>query len=179
MRERRDRVLWLTETAALLALLIALQTVTKPLGQLVTGACVNCVLAVAALVPGLLSALIIAGISPFAAFLMGIGPVFFPLTPVIALGNAVYVGLLSALFRGKGPQRAFAVTAASGAKFAVLYVLVVQVICRVAALAPRQVETFTAMFSWPQLVTALLGGAMAAMTVPLLRRALAGRRGAA
>ena len=40
------RVLWLTETAALTALLIILQTVTKPAGQYVTGSCVNAVLAV-------------------------------------------------------------------------------------------------------------------------------------
>ena len=37
-------VRWITETAVMLALLIALQALTKPLGQLVTGSCVNAVI---------------------------------------------------------------------------------------------------------------------------------------
>ena len=45
----RKNVRWITETAVMLALLIALQALTKPLGQLVTGSCVNAVLAVSVL----------------------------------------------------------------------------------------------------------------------------------
>ena len=33
----KKKILWITETAVLLALLITLQWLTKPLGQLVTG----------------------------------------------------------------------------------------------------------------------------------------------
>ena len=38
------QVLYLTETAAMTALLIILQAATKPAGQYVTGTCVNAVL---------------------------------------------------------------------------------------------------------------------------------------
>ena len=54
----------LTETAAMLALLVALQTLTQPLGQLVTGSCVNAVLAIAAIMGGFGCGLTVAAISP-------------------------------------------------------------------------------------------------------------------
>lgn len=38
------KTLWITETAVMIALLVALQWATKPLGQFVTGSCVNLVL---------------------------------------------------------------------------------------------------------------------------------------
>ena len=43
------KVRWITETAVLLALLIVLQWITKPFSQIVTGSCVNAVLAVTVL----------------------------------------------------------------------------------------------------------------------------------
>ena len=47
------KIRWITETAVMLALLVSLQALTKPMGQLVTGSCVNAILAVSALVGGL------------------------------------------------------------------------------------------------------------------------------
>ena len=40
------------------------------------------------------------------------------------------------------------------------------------ALPEKQVTLFTAMFSWPQLVTALAGGGVALLAVPIVRKAL-------
>ena len=37
----RKKILWITETAVMLSLLVALQAITKPMGQMVTGSCVN------------------------------------------------------------------------------------------------------------------------------------------
>ena len=48
----KKKTLWVTETAVMLALLVTLQWATKPLGQLVTGSCVNAVLAVTVLLSG-------------------------------------------------------------------------------------------------------------------------------
>ena len=42
----RKKLLWITETAVMLALLVALQAITKPAGQLVTGSFVNIVLSI-------------------------------------------------------------------------------------------------------------------------------------
>ena len=75
----------LTRTAILIALLVALQAATKPLGnQFITGSCVNLVLAVAALFCGPASASIVAIVSPFFAYLLGIAPQIW-LAPAIAL----------------------------------------------------------------------------------------------
>ena len=63
------KIRWITETAVMLALLIALQALTKPMGQLITGSCVNMVLAVTALLAGLYSAIAVALISPVLAIL--------------------------------------------------------------------------------------------------------------
>lgn len=49
------KTIWIAQTAVCLALLLAVQFVTKSLGQFVTGSCVNLVIAMAALIGGLWS----------------------------------------------------------------------------------------------------------------------------
>ena len=66
------------------------------------------------------------------------------------------------------------------AKFAVLYVLVVKIICGLASapllasgtLKEPMLKMLPTMFAWPQLVTALIGGGVALLIVPVLRKAL-------
>ena len=176
------RIRWITETAVLLALLVTLQALTKGFGQLVTGSCVNGVLAIAVLLGGLSCGLTVAAISPVLAFLLGIAPQVVTV-PAIMVGNGVYVAVLYLLADRKGEkllrQLAAWITAAV-AKFAVLYALVVWLICGVLSqpllaagtLKPPMLKVLPATFSWPQLVTALIGGAVALLTVPVLRKAL-------
>ena len=173
---------FITETALLLALLVTLQALTKGFGQLVTGSCVNAILAVSALVGGLASGLTVALVSPVLAFLLGIAPQILTV-PAIMAGNAVYVVLLYLLADREGKRilrQVIAWVAAAAAKFATLYVIVVKVICGV--MAPSLMEAGTlkapmlkalpATFSWPQLITALIGGAVALLIVPVVRKAL-------
>ena len=108
----------ITESAVLLALLVCLQALTKPMGQLVTGSCVNAILAIAALLGGLGCGLTVALISPVCAFLLG-----------KKIGETV-------------------------------------------VLAPPMLKMLPAMFTWPQLFTALIGGVAALLMVPVLRKAL-------
>ena len=167
------RVLYITETAVVTALLIGLQAATKPAGQYVTGTCVNAVLAVSALAVGLWSGITVALLSPFFSFLLGIGQQLFPIVPSIAVGNLVFVLLLSLLAGGREVplwRKGAAWLAAAFAKFAVLYLLVVKLLCAVLPLKEPQVVAFTVMFSYPQVVTALAGGAFALLLTPLLMR---------
>ena len=167
---------WIAQTAVCLALLIAFQLLTRSLGQLVTGSCVNLVLAVAALLGGVWSGVTVALVSPFCAYLLGIGPAFFPLVPCIALGHAVYA-VLFGLLVGKCLQKkqtggAFGCMAlAALAKFAVLYVVLVRLVAPVIVPAAK-LSAVTASFTWPQLVTAAIGGVLACLIAPVLRRAL-------
>ncbi len=172
----KQKTLWLVETAAMLALLVTLQALTKPLGQIVTGICVNAVLAIATLLCGIGSGSIVALLSPIAAFLLGIAPQILTV-PAIMAGNLVFVLIIG--WRNKLPGILRLIIAAA-AKFATLYLLVVQVICNLAAaplqqsglLKPAMLSVLPATFTWPQLITALLGGAFALFLAPLLRKAL-------
>lgn len=183
----RKKVLWITETAVMLALLVTLQAITKPLGQLVTGSCVNGVLAITVLLAGMSSGITIALVSPVCAFMLGIAPNFITVLPIMA-GNVCYVVLLRLIagnsFRPVWKQPV-ALAAAAGIKFGVLYILVVKVICGIASgallgkkigdivvLAPPMLKMLPTMFAWPQLFTALIGGTVALAITPLLRRAL-------
>lgn len=183
----KKNILWITETAVLLALLITLQALTKPFGQMVTGSCVNAVLAVAALLVGMRSGITIGVVSPVCAYLLGIAPNFVTVLPIM-VANVCYVVVLHLIAGKTGSpiwRQPVAVVAAAGVKFATLYLLVVKLICGVASgallgkkigetvvLAPPMLKMLPAMFSWPQLFTALIGGGVAFLIVPPLRKAL-------
>ena len=169
---------WITQTALMTALLLVLQVATKAGGQLLTGSCVNLVLAVSVLMGGIWCGVTVAVLSPFFAFLLGIGPQLLPVVPAIALGNVVLVVVLY-LICGKKQgwlRSLLAWVSASALKFLALYLLVVQLLCRVLELKPQQVATFTAMFSWPQLVTALIGSGVALAIMQTHQAALKRRK---
>ena len=189
----KKNIRWITETAAMLALLICLQWVGSVIPdqltkQLITGTFVNCVLAVTVLLCGMSSGITVAVISPVCAFLLGIAPNFITVGPIM-LGNVCYVVLLRLLSNGGRRKPLWrlptALAVAAAAKFALLYLLVVKVICDLASgtllgqklgeivlLAPPMLKMLPTMFAWPQLVTALLGGMTAFLILPPLRKAL-------
>ena len=173
---------WITETAVMLALLVSLQAFTIPMGQLVTGSCVNVILAVSALVGGLSCGLTVALFSPVLAFLLGIAPQILTV-PAIMVGNSVFVVLLALLADKSGKniiKQIVAWLVAAVAKFASLYAIVVWLICGVLSenllasgvMKAPMLKALPATFSWPQLFTALIGGALALLIVPVLRKAL-------
>ena len=143
-------------------------------------------LAVTVLLSGMGSGIALALISPVCAFLLGIAPNLITVLPIM-LGNCCYVVLVRIL-SGRQETRVgqrIGVICAAAAKFAVLYLLVVQLICGIASnsllgkklgdtvlLAPPMLKMLPTMFSWPQLVTALVGGDIALSILPILRKAL-------
>ena len=188
----KNKIRWITETAVMLALLICLQWVgsfvpDQMTKQLITGSLVNCVLAVTVLVAGMGSGITVALISPICAFLFGIAPNFVTVAPIM-VGNVCYVVLLR-LIIGKSLKPVWkqpvALVSAAVVKFGVLYLLVVRLICGIASnallgkkigevvvLAPPMLKMLPTMFAWPQLATALIGGTLALLVVPVIRKAL-------
>ena len=183
----KQKIRWITQTAVMLALLVALQTITKPLGQLVTGSFVNAILALTVLLVGISGGVTVALISPIFAFLLGIAPNLVTVLPIM-LGNTCFVVLLR-LIAGSSHKplwrQPVALVSAAVVKFGVLYLLVVEVICGVASgallgkklgsvvvLAPPMLKLLPTMFAWPQLFTALIGGGVALLMAPALRKAL-------
>lgn len=180
MREKKE-ILWMTQTAVLTALLIVVQMITSSLGNtLVTGSFVNCLLIVAVMICGLKTGLWVAVLSPAAARLLGIGPLW-SLIPVIALANAALVFIWHSFMRGQAVTCRTAcikaLTAAAAVKFAILYLGIVKVVVPVFLQLPdKQAAAVSHLFSLPQLATALIGGAAAAAVLPVLVK-VAGRGG--
>lgn len=178
----KKKIRWITETAVMVAALIALQVITKPMGQIVTGTSVNAVLVISVLAGGLGCGITVALLSPALAFFLGIAPQILTV-PAIMAGNTVFV-LLHHLMADRTGKRLTAQLAAwlaaAAAKFSVLYAIVVWLICGVlseplmasGALKAPMLQALPATFSWPQLITALSGGAVALVIVPILRNAL-------
>ena len=105
-------------------------------------------------------------------------------------GNTCYV-ILFRLIAGKSGRPFWrllvALATAAVSKFTVLYLLVVQVICTLVpdlflgkklgdqvllAGGMLKPDKLPLMFSWPQLVTAVCGGVLAIVIVPVLRKAI-------
>jgi hypothetical protein len=192
MEKRRNTVrhtVILARTAAFLALLISYQAATAPIGStLLTGSGVNLILAVTTVVCGLGPGFFVAAFSPVLARLLGIGPQLWELIPFIAAGNAVFVTVwfsvawlfTKKLGHGTGKPSVFAYLPAcvlsAAAKFLTLFLGVVKLaVPMILELPEKQAAAISAMFSVPQLFTALIGGFIAASTLPVVKHLLGER----
>ncbi len=175
---KNKKLMFVTRTAIFIALLVVVQYVTSTMGQLVTGSAVNFVLIAACLLVDWKSALIIAVLSPFAAKMSGIGPALLPVVPVVAVGNAVLVFAYAFLMseKVKLPQYgkwSLAVVSAALLKYAVLTLGVLKVVVPLAGVPAPMADKLSVMFGVTQFFTALIGGALATLIVPPLKKALA------
>jgi len=175
------KTLWVTETAICIALLVVLHAATAPLGnQLVTGSIVNLMLIISVMIGGYSSGLTVAVISPVVAKFLGLGP-FWALIPFIAIGNAVLITMWHVIAkRNFGPKYLpyiVALVAAALTKFAVLYLGVGKVaVPFILGLPEPQASVISGMFSIPQIFTASIGGVIAILLVPALRKAIGKRQ---
>ncbi len=176
----KKRILWITRTAVLTALLIVMQAATASFGNtIITGSVVNLILVLAVMLAGLASGLTVAAISPVVAKLLGIGPLW-TLIPFIILGNAVLVGVWH-FVGNRDPGRpvfahGIALIGAAVAKFLTLYLGIVRIaIPYLLNLPEKQAAVVSGMFSIPQLLTALIGGGIALFMLPILKKAVTAR----
>jgi hypothetical protein len=175
--DNKKKILWITQTAVFIALLIVLQAATAPLGNiLITGTIVNLLLIVSVMTCGLASGLSVAVISPVMAKLIGIGPLWI-LIPFIAAGNIALVLLWHFIGNRKAEHKYAAyipaLAAAAIVKFLVLYIGIVKLaVPMFLGLPAQQASVVSHMFSVPQLITALAGGVIAAVILPTLKRAV-------
>ena len=180
-----QRILWIVRTGILIALLVVLQGITAPAGQLVTGSCVNLILLLAVFLSGIWSGLTVALLSPFFAFLFGIGPALLQLVPFIAVGNLIYVTVAWAIgHRGftvrtlwGTVQGVVGIVIGAIAKFLFLWLGlskgILPLFLNAGIIKAPQMEKFSAMFATPQLITALIGGVLTVPAVLLLQKAFA------
>lgn len=163
----KKTTLWIAKTAMMIALLLLFQFSTASFSQYVTGTCVNFVLAMSVYIGGFASGIVVATLSPIFAFMLGIGPVFLLITPCISAGNFAFVLVLSLLWakyvksQSKFIASAVCVAAGSAAKFITLYLLVVKLVLPSLGLPEQKLAAMSAMFTFPQLITAFAGGLLA------------------
>lgn len=169
--------------AARLGMLIALGLQIPRLGlpQPITGPLVNALLILSVETMGVGPATFVGMVTPLSALLNGVLPLpLMAMIPFIALGNVTLIGLYGTL---RTRNRWLALGVGAIAKFAWLYAAVEWMIARplsVSAGAACQVVTIPAavvhMMQWPQLATALVGGAIAFAIVEGARRVTSSAR---
>ena len=175
---KHKKVLWITRTAVLIAITVALQALTLQLGnQIITGSIVNLMLVISVMTCGLPTGLTVAALTPVLPTLLGFGPVW-PIVPFVAAGNMVLALLWHVIGnRNMGNKYiAYALALFAGAigKFLVLYFGVVHIaLPYILGMPGHPVLSF--MFSYPQLITAVTGGVCAIILLPSLGKAIKSR----
>ncbi|PKM62734.1 MAG: ECF transporter S component [Firmicutes bacterium HGW-Firmicutes-21] len=180
--DTKKTLLWITRTGVLIALLVALQWGLGSMtgnNQLVVGSAVNLVLIVAVVLSGLYSGAAVAVVSPFTAYMFGIGTTFIALVPFIALGNLSLI-IVWFLITKKAAVNAngyikmvTALVLGALIKLGLLYFTVVKLaIPFILNVNEKQAAVLSANFSLPQLVTASIGGAIAILIIPVVKKAI-------
>ena len=178
MRDKTARFIAFTAMGIALVILAQLLGSALPAGftvvgpftgkQLLTGSLVNCVLFVFTGAVGVWSGVIIGLLSSLLAYLFGIGPIL-PVVPAVACGNALLCLVFGLLRRGgKLPDMGNVVVSAA-LKCGFLWLLV-PVVIKAAGVPAKQAAALSIMFSWPQGLTALIGGALALVILGRLHR---------
>lgn len=176
------KILCITRTAIFIALLIVMQAATVPLGNnIVTGSIVNLMLIISVMTSGLATGLSVAAVSPVMAMFFGIGSNW-SLIPFIAVGNIVLILLWYYIGNRRIVSRyaayTIALVSAAAAKFLVLYIGIVQIAVPVLlGLPEQQASVISSIFSFPQLITALVGGILAILLLQTLKKAMRERQG--
>lgn len=184
MEKKRNRIFWVAQAGLLIALLVVVQLLTflmpksVPLiGQLFTGTLVNLVLIVGAGAVGFAGTAAAAVLSPVLAFAFG-QMLFPPMIPVVAIGNLVIVTVTWAFFTQRGRQSRplgpmsgiIGVVCGAVAKTAFLWLSTVLVVVPAFFGGKKVVaQLLSLMFSWPQLVTAFVGGSLALVVLRFIR----------
>ena len=173
-----SKVKWITRSAAAIALIIVAQLTTAPLKQqLLTGSLVNLILALSTLLFGFGTGAAAAVVSPFIAYLLGINAQIM-VVPAIAAGNLIYVLVISLLTKNlkdriseEAVRNMTSVAVAAIFKFALQYLLIVRWIAP--SFLPEKAQAVMSVnFGVMQLVTACIGGAIACIISPLIRKAI-------
>lgn len=172
--------LFISRTGVLLALTLVFQSIgllipEQTAKQLIVGSLVNLVLFVAVMGVGLTGASLIGITTPFLAMLFGIAPLNIVLVPFVAFGNfilALVFYLLEKFVVKKflGTKRVYSlisILTAGAIKGVYLWFIFLNIAKLLIAKVPAPMLF---MFSYPQLITAAIGGIIAFLIIPSLKR---------
>ena len=172
---KSNKIQLITATAIMTALLVVVHFATSQFSPFVTGSAVNLILIITVMVYGFWPGLAVAAVSPVLAKFLSVGPLW-EIIPCIILGNIILVTLWrlvgSARLGNRFVSYALALVVAAVCKFAVLYYSVVKLMIPLLGLSEGVAGKMSAMFSAQQLVTAGIGGALAIIILPTLKKAM-------
>lgn len=173
---RNKQLIWVTQTALLIALITLFQLIPVS-NQFITGSLVNLVLIVGAGFTGFASAGTAAALSPILAALFGKVPLP-QMIPVIIIGNLIIVGVTYLFFtkslKEQGKSVLYDITGVilgAALKCAFLWIATLLVVVPLFSKSLKVSKMLSAAFTWPQLITALIGGFLALLVLPALRKA--------
>lgn len=158
----------LVRTALLLSLALVFQIGFRQFAQPLVGPLINMTLILATLMAGPISAIFIGIMTPMIAFMVGIIGLA-PIIPVISIGNALLVVgfyFINKLISNKCGNW-IGVTFGALIKFGFLTMSVRLIL---PLFIPKVPPVIITTFSLPQLITALIGGVLALIIYPLLKR---------
>lgn len=142
--------------------------------QLLTGSLVNMILILLTFQSGLYSAIVAGCLSSVMAMLLQIGPIFPQIVIFIALANVILVTLVYFISSISKPVNIyfliFAVIIAGLIKFLFLKFTIPLSFKIINDISDVQIKVLTIMFSWPQLVTSLIGGFTALIINKLINK---------
>jgi hypothetical protein len=183
---KNKQLLWITTTAVLLALIVVAQILPFPssiplLRQLFTGSLINLILITAAGSIGLKSGATLAVLSPVLAFLLGQLPAPL-LIPIVATGNFIVVLVTWWFFKEaqkKESKSGMLILVLSGVllgaifKCAFLWIATAKIITPIlVSKSTKQVliNALNLSMSWPQAIAAIVGGILALLILPSIKR---------
>jgi hypothetical protein len=169
----KNNTKFLARTALLLATVIVFQILGGfiPYNNFIVGPIVNAVLMIATAIAGLWSGVAISVIAPIVSAITNkaaIAPLIIAFSPFIIIGNAIIV--VCFYFIGK-KSRVAGIAAGALLKFGFLYAAI-SVFTSVVEMKPQVAITLKSLFSWPQLLTAAIGGVIALAVLKLIGKSL-------
>jgi len=172
---KHEKVLWITRTAVLIAIVITLQAATRVFANnYVTGSVVNLMLIISVMTCGLYSGMTVGAVTPFIAILVGVAGPTWSFAPFIALGNILLVTIWHFIGNreivNKYVAQFIALVVGGLAKFAVLHFGIVWFQMGIKTFNP--VALLANPLSVPQLITASIGGVCAILILPPLQKAI-------
>jgi len=179
----KKHIIWITRSAVLIAMIVTVQAATIVLSaipmlrQYLTGSLVNMILVISVMAVSTSTGVIVGTVSPLFASLLGVVPGWqWPLVPFIALGNVALVIVWHLLGKrsivNKYATRCITIGASAVLKFAILYIGIVQVMLHILDLKGPQMIALSSAFSVTQIFTAVIGGVLASLALPVLKKAI-------
>lgn len=179
----KNKIMGVAQSGMMIALMIVVQLLafvvpkSIPLvSQIFTGSLVNFVLIIGAATVGFTGTVSAAILSPVLAF--AFGQMLFPqLIPVIAIGNSVIVAVTWFFFRHDNLSKKsniridlLGIVAGAVAKTAFLWAVISWIILPSFFAGKVQIaQKLGFMFSWPQFITAIIGGVIALLILPVIQ----------